>query len=59
MRKCIRINGVVMAYDRDKMFHTVALKEYFLKVNESKKDGKDLESLQSSTTSDPGYHMGK
>ena len=26
---------------------------------ESKKDGKDQESIQSSTTPDPGYHMGK
>ena len=25
----------------------------------SKKDGKDQETIQSSTTSDPGYHMGK
>ena len=27
--------------------------------NRSKKDGKDQESLQSSTTPDQGYHMGK
>ena len=27
--------------------------------NESKKDGKDQESIQSSTTSDPGYHVRK
>ena len=26
--------------------------------NESKKGGKDQESIQSSTTPDPGYHMG-
>ena len=26
---------------------------------ESKKDGKDQESIKSSTTPDPGYHMGK
>ena len=26
---------------------------------ESKKGGKDQESIQSSTTSDPGYQMGK
>ena len=26
---------------------------------QSKKGGKDQESIQSSTTSDPGYHMGK
>ena len=25
----------------------------------SKKDGKDQETIQSSTTHDPGYHMGK
>ena len=25
----------------------------------SKKDGKDQETIQSSTTPDPGYHMGK
>ena len=25
----------------------------------SKKDGKDQEMIQSSTTPDPGYHMGK
>ena len=25
----------------------------------SKKDGKDRETIQSSTTPDPGYHMGK
>ena len=27
--------------------------------NESKKGGKDLESIQSSTKSDQGYHIGK
>ena len=27
--------------------------------NESKKGGKDHESIQSNTTHDPGYHMGK
>ena len=27
--------------------------------NQSKKGGKDQESIQSSTTPDPGYHMGK
>ena len=27
--------------------------------SESKKGGKDQESIQSSTTPDPGYHMGK
>ena len=27
--------------------------------NESKKDGKDQEKIQSSTTPDPGYHKGK
>ena len=26
---------------------------------ESMKDGKDQETIQSSTTPDPGYHMGK
>ena len=26
---------------------------------ESKKEGKDQEIIQSSTTTDPGYHMGK
>ena len=29
------------------------------KTNQSKKDGKDQETIQSSTTPDPGYHMGK
>ena len=29
------------------------------KVHQSKNDGKDQESIQSSTTPDPGYHMGK
>ena len=28
-------------------------------TDQSKKDGKDQESVQSSTTPDPGYHMGK
>ena len=28
-------------------------------VVQSKKDGKDQESIQSRTTPDPGYHMGK
>ena len=28
-------------------------------TNKSKKHGKDQESIQSSTTPDPGYHMGK
>ena len=34
---------------------------YFLKQtsSKSKKDGKDQKSVQSSTTPDPGYHMGK
>ena len=30
-----------------------------LKLILSKKSGKDQESMQSSTTPDPGYHMGK
>ena len=29
-----------------------------LAIYKSKKDGKDQESIQSSTTSDPGYNMG-
>ena len=29
------------------------------RYNESKKGGKDRELIQSSTTPDPGYHMGK
>ena len=29
------------------------------KALQSKKDGKDQETIQSSTTPDPGYHMGK
>ena len=28
-------------------------------VCKSKKDGKDQETIQSSTTPDPGYYMGK
>ena len=28
-------------------------------MSESKKGGKDQESIKSSTTPDPGYHMGK
>ena len=31
----------------------------FTDVVTSKKGSKDQESIQSSTTSDPGYHMGK
>ena len=31
----------------------------FLFLNQSKNDGKDQESIQSSTTPDPGYHMRK
>ena len=27
--------------------------------NQCKKDGKDQETIQSSTTPDPGYHMGR
>ena len=30
-----------------------------IQLLESKKDGKDHEMIQSSTTTDPGYHMGK
>ena len=30
-----------------------------IQLLESKKNGKDLETIQSSTTPDPGYHMGK
>ena len=37
--------------------HVLTLKNNFL--HKSKKDGKDQESIQSSTTPDPGYHMGK
>ena len=29
------------------------------KFSKSKKEGKDQEWIQSSTTPDPGYHMGK
>ena len=32
---------------------------HFINSYESKKGGKDQESKQSSTTPDPGYHMGK
>ena len=28
-------------------------------LQQSKEEGKDQESLQSNTTSDPGHHMGK
>ena len=28
-------------------------------LKQSKKDGKDQETIQSSTTPEPGYHMGK
>ena len=31
----------------------------FFTLFENKKDGKDQETIQSSTTPDPGYHMGK
>ena len=36
-------------------------KEQILTIQllESKKDGKDQETIQSSTTPEPGYHMGK
>ena len=36
-------------------------KEQILTIQllESKKDGKDQERIQSNTTPDPGYHMGK
>ena len=37
-------------------------KSHFKRENwesKSKKDSKDQESIQSSTTPDPGYHMGK
>ena len=30
-----------------------------IQLLESKKDGKDQETIQSSTTPDPGYHIGK
>ena len=30
-----------------------------IQLLESKKDGKDQETIQSSTTPDPGHHMGK
>ena len=32
------------------------IENYFL---HSKEEGQDLESIQSSTTPDPGHHMGK
>ena len=32
---------------------------YIIYRIKSKKDGKDQETIQSSTTPDPGYHMGK
>ena len=37
------------------MYNWVSIKMLY----KSKKDGKDQESIQSSTTPDPGYHMGK
>ena len=37
------------------LFYFINLKELF----KSKKDGKDQEMIQSSTSPDPGYHMGK
>ena len=35
--------------------HTISLIQ---QIYESKKGGKDQESIQSNTTPDPGYHMG-
>ena len=32
---------------------------HFVFLDQSKKDGKDLETIQSSTPPDPGYLMGK
>ena len=38
---------------------TISLCDKLIAKVESKKDGKDQERIQSSTTPDPGYHMGK
>ena len=37
----------------------VCKKEKEVSIDKNKKGGKDQESIQSSTTPDPGYHMGK
>ena len=38
---------------------SVSLIAYNINIFISKKDDKDQETIQSSTTPDPGYHMGK
>ena len=41
------------------VIQTPVTARYICRLIQSKKDGKDQESIQSSTTPDPGCHMGK
>ena len=53
------------------LFFRVSVSEHHMEIHKGanyhytvawkylKKDGKDQETIQSSTTPDPGYHMGK
>ena len=56
-------NGTILTIssDVDQDEQMLGLHErYHLKVHtKSKKDGKDQDTIQSSSTPDPGYHMGK
>ena len=58
---CIIIQIIFMLTHRTKKGVAIIRREISLKVicEKGKRVGKDQESIQSSTTPDPGYHMGK
>ena len=45
--------------DTDSTVYTTEYRSKRNQIEKSKKDGKDQKMIQSSTTPDPGYHMGK
>ena len=42
-----------------RLYYIYTLKRELVDTNKSKEGGKDQETIQSSTTPDPGYHMEK
>ena len=60
VRAILRI-GIIRALNESagRLFRAATQHRQNNSDNQSKKDGKDQESIQSSATPDPGYHMGK
>ena len=58
----IRCIGIDVFFSKDQVTKSLAcffILRLIYPCEQSKEDGKDQEIIQSSTTTDPGYHMGK